>query len=90
MNCRGHRSTEDLNSVIVFLLWQSEGRNLEFLVYEFQLFCKEIYSLSAETRGGGVYDMQTGVKHEVIIEAQISSLAWGKKENSALTKGNSK
>lgn len=33
--------------------------------------------------------IQTGVKHEVIIEAQISSYAWGKKENNALTKGNS-
>ena len=47
----------------------SEGRN-GVLVYKIQLLCKEIYSLSAEK---GVHDMQTGVKHEVIIEAQISS-----------------
>lgn len=48
----------------------SEGRNGGVLVYKIHLFCKEIYSVSAEE---GVRDMQTGVKHEVIIEAQVSS-----------------
>lgn len=55
---------------LCFFPTMSEGRNGGVLVYKIQLFCKEIYSVSAEE---GVRDMQTGVKHEVIIEAQISS-----------------